>query len=104
MYLVASVSYSLGPLTPDQIDFLHSIPVRVLMAAANGSVDLNQLARQELANRGYDRGGVWVGYAAARIAYEGWSAAQPELGSNMPGGLSAEEPCPAVLGYQLYCR
>lgn len=66
----AGVGYSLGPLTPDQIDFLHGAPLGVLVATANGEVDLNRLAHQELANRGYDRLGVWVGFKQARIEYQ----------------------------------
>jgi hypothetical protein len=65
----AGVGYSLGPLTPDQIDFVHTVPLSVLVAAANGHVDLNRLAFQELANRGYDGQGVWVGYKAAKAEY-----------------------------------
>lgn len=65
----AGVGYSLGPLVPDQIDFVHALPLSVLVAAANGHVDLNRLALQELANRGYDRQGVWVGYKAAKAEY-----------------------------------
>jgi hypothetical protein len=65
----AGVGYSLGPLTPDQIDFIHVAPVSVLVAAANGEVDLNRLALQELANRGYDRQGNWVGFKRARVDY-----------------------------------
>ena len=59
----------MGPLTPDQIDFIHVAPLSVLVAAASGKVDLNQLALQELANRGYDRLGVWVGFKQARAQY-----------------------------------
>lgn len=65
----AGVGYSLGPLTPDQIDFVHSVPLCVLVAVASGQVDLNRLTLQELANRGYDQQGVWVGYKAARAEY-----------------------------------
>ena len=65
----AGVGYSLGPLALDQIDFLHTLPMSVLLAAANGHVDLNRLARQELANRGYGQLGVWVGYKAAKAEY-----------------------------------
>lgn len=65
----AGIGYSLGPLTPDQIDFIHSAPLSVLAAAANGQIDLNLLALQELANRGYDGQSVWVGYKAARSDY-----------------------------------
>lgn len=65
----AHVGYSLGPLTPDQIDFIHSLGLHVLLAAANSQVNLNVLATQELANRGYDRLGRWVGYRLARDSY-----------------------------------
>jgi hypothetical protein len=65
----AGVGYSLGPLTADQIDFLHKVPASVLVAASNGLADLNVLARQELANRGYDRHGVWVGHRLAMAEY-----------------------------------
>jgi hypothetical protein len=65
----AGVGYSLGPLTPDQIDFVHTVPLSVLLSAANGHVDLNRVALQELANRGYDRQGVWVGYKMAEAEY-----------------------------------
>jgi len=46
----AGVGYSLGPLTIDQVDFIHSVAVSVLVAAARGGLDLNRLAREELAN------------------------------------------------------
>jgi len=65
----AGIGYSLGPLTPDQIDFIHVAPLSALVATANGAVDLNRLALQELANRGYDRQGVWIGFKRARTEY-----------------------------------
>lgn len=65
----AGVSYDLGPLTLDQIDFLHLAPLCALVATANGALDLNRLAHQELANRGYNRSGIWVGFIMARAAY-----------------------------------
>lgn len=65
----AQVGYALGPLTPDQIDFLHRLPASVLVAAASRQVDFAVLARQELANRGFDGRGVWVGFKQARAAY-----------------------------------
>ncbi len=37
-----------------------------LIAAATGKVDLNLLAREELANRGYDLNNQWVGFEKAR--------------------------------------
>ena len=53
----------------DQIDFIHRVPLSVLVAAASGKVDLNFLARQELANRGYDQYGTWVGFVQARVRF-----------------------------------
>lgn len=37
----------------------------LLVAVARGDVDLNAMARRELANRGLDRGGQWIGFAQA---------------------------------------
>lgn len=70
----AGVGYSLGPLTIDQVDFVHQVGRSVLLAAARGQVNLNLLARQELANRGYDKDGLWVGFKRARELYEGEQA------------------------------
>ena len=40
----------------------------ILVQIVNGEVDANYLARVELANRGLDKKGIWVGFkAAARI-------------------------------------
>ena len=72
----AGVGYSLGPLSSDQIDFIHSLPVSVLLAAVNGYVDLNRLALQELANRGYDRQGRWIGFVSAKAEYLAQVAAE----------------------------
>jgi hypothetical protein len=69
MVMSAGVGYSLGPLTPDQIDFVHVMHLSVLLAVVSGRVDLNRLALQELANRGYDRQGVWVGRMSAKAEY-----------------------------------
>lgn len=66
----AGIGYTLGPLTLDQVDFIHSLPVSVLVAAATGDVDLNRLATEELANRGYSREGIWVGFRRAREQHE----------------------------------
>ncbi len=38
----------------------------VLAAAARGEIDLNELARGELCNRGLDENGDWIGFDAAR--------------------------------------
>ena len=40
----------------------------LLVKALNGEIDLEMLARQEMANRGLDKDGKWVGFnAAAKI-------------------------------------
>ena len=38
----------------------------LLSKAANGEIDFNQLARQELANRGLNTDGKWVGFEKAK--------------------------------------
>lgn len=52
--------------SPDDLEFIQTAPTRLLAAAAQGQLDLNHLARVELASRGLDRDGVWVGFARAR--------------------------------------
>lgn len=49
--------------------FLYSLTsTTLLLAIESGSIDPVLLARRELANRGVDRSGAWVGFpAAARI-------------------------------------
>lgn len=53
----------------DNPAFLYSTTnTSILVQIANGEVDANYIARVELANRGLDKKGIWVGYkAAARI-------------------------------------
>ena len=55
-----------GPLAIDELEFIQSVPLRVLLAVARKQLDLNRLALEELAGRGYDREGVWVGFARAQ--------------------------------------
>jgi hypothetical protein len=45
--------------------FLQLADTPVLARIARGEIDLNALARRELANRGCDGSGRWVGFAAA---------------------------------------
>jgi hypothetical protein len=52
--------------TIDELGFLQTALTKVLAAAARGEIDLNQLAREELASRGLDDMGVWVGFERAR--------------------------------------
>lgn len=42
-----------------------TVEADVLAAAARGEIDLNALAKQELANRGLNHAGKWVGFAEA---------------------------------------
>jgi len=58
--------YSAGPFTVDEIGFIQIAEAKVLAAAARGEVDLNRIAREELANRGLGLTGEWVGFKAAR--------------------------------------
>jgi hypothetical protein len=54
--------------TIDELGFLQLADREVLAAVARGELDLNQLARREMANRGLDQHGKWVGFEhAARI-------------------------------------
>lgn len=50
-------------LSPSDADlwFLKATAATVLVAAASGTLDLNQLARDELIRRGLDPSGEWVG-------------------------------------------
>ena len=58
--------------TIDELDFLQIADATILAAVARGQLDLNAVARRELANRGLDQHGTWVGFAkAAQIAEKG---------------------------------
>ena len=59
------MSYSKGLFTVDEISFIQTATVRVLVAVVRGELDLNVLAREELALRGLNDDGVWVGYRQA---------------------------------------
>ena len=52
--------------TVDELGFMQTALTKVLAAAARGEIDLNQLARKELACRGLDDKGVWVGFPRAK--------------------------------------
>lgn len=51
--------------TVDELAFIQLALNKVLVAVANGELDLNALACKELANRGLDKQGHWVGFAKA---------------------------------------
>ncbi len=57
--------YSAGPFTVDEIGFIQIAETKVLAAVARGEIDLNRIAREELANRGLGLHGEWVGFKAA---------------------------------------
>jgi hypothetical protein len=55
-------------LTDDDLGFIQIALTKVLAAAARGELDLNLLARKEIAARGLDKNGTWVGFdKAAKI-------------------------------------
>jgi len=58
--------YSAGPFTVDEIGFIQTAPTKVLAAVARGEIDLNRIAREELAARGLGLHGEWVGFQKAR--------------------------------------
>ncbi len=49
----------------DELLIFQIVTTTVLAAAARGEIDLNELARDELASRGMNVGGHWVGFARA---------------------------------------
>lgn len=54
------------PLPVDDVDLFQLIPARVLAAVARGELDLNYLAREELALRGLGLSGARIGLEPAR--------------------------------------
>ena len=60
------MSYSSTEFTVDELGFIQLALTKILAATARGELDLNRLAREELAARGLDNKGVWVGFERAR--------------------------------------
>ena len=54
----------------DELGFIQTALTAVLAAAARGEIDLNRLARKELAARGLDLRGEWVGFARAHEIHQ----------------------------------
>lgn len=54
------------PPTEDDLLAIQVFPGSVLVAAASGLLDLNELAADELARRGCDLSGQWVGFPEAK--------------------------------------
>lgn len=68
------VAYSLGGLTVDEIGFIQIATLKTLTAVASGKLDLNRLALEELASRGMNHQGVWVGFAEAKAILDAHDA------------------------------
>lgn len=60
-----TMTYTTGTFSIDEVGFIQIAASKVLAAVARGELDLNRLAREELAARGQDQNGVWVGFARA---------------------------------------
>jgi hypothetical protein len=65
------MTYTTKAFSVDEIGFIQTALTRVLAAVSRGEVDLNRLAREEIASRGLDQEGVWVGFERAAAALQG---------------------------------
>lgn len=63
------MTYTTTEFTTDELGFIQTAAAKVLAAVARGELDLNRLAREELANRGLDQNGTWVGFDQARSVH-----------------------------------
>jgi len=59
------MAYGQDKFTVDQLGFVQIAATEILAAAARGELDLNAVARHELANRGLDWNGQWIGFEKA---------------------------------------
>jgi len=64
--MVKKDGYSAGPFSLDEIGFIQIADAKVLAAVARGEIDLNRIAREELASRGLGLNGEWVGFERAQ--------------------------------------
>ena len=62
------MAYTSNEFTVDEVGFIQIAHTRVLAAVARGELDLNLIAREELAARGLDDKGVWVGFERGKFA------------------------------------
>ena len=60
------MSYTSNGFTVDEVGFIQIAMTKVLAAVARGELDLNRLTKEELAARGLDDKGVWVGFDRAK--------------------------------------
>lgn len=58
--------YTSGPFSIDEVGFIQIAASKVLAAVARGEIDLNRIAREEMASRGLDQNAKWVGFDKAR--------------------------------------
>ena len=70
------LTYTTQQFTVDEVGFIQIALTKVLAAVARGELDLNQLAREELANRGLDKNGAWVGFDCANEIHMGTQPAK----------------------------
>jgi len=61
-----AMSYTSNEFTVDEVGFIQIALTKVLAAVARGELDLNRLAREELASRGLNDQGDWIGFDAAK--------------------------------------
>ncbi len=64
------MSTAIRRFTVDELGFVQIADTKVLAAVARGEVDLNRLAREELAARGLDQNGNWVGFERAAQIFQ----------------------------------
>jgi hypothetical protein len=69
MQMAKQSGYTAGPFTVDEIGFIQIADAKVLAAVARGEIDLNLIAREELAARGLGLHGEWVGFKKARTIH-----------------------------------
>lgn len=80
MSAIATTAKAAG-ISYDDASILQTASVDFLLAAARGRIDLNGMARAELASRGLGPDGKWVGFDAAAAAI---TAGQPVLEAGLP--------------------
>lgn len=66
----------------DKLGYLGMLDTDLLMAAARGDVDLNELARWRLAASGVGRDGMWVGFDEAERIWMGEGRTYPVVGAD----------------------
>ena len=64
--------------TIDELGFVQIADAKILAAVARGELNLNVVARRELASRGLDRHAKWVGFEKAAALAEQLPVCGPE--------------------------